>query len=100
MSSSDRRSLAERYAQLAVDVSPRPRDRALRALDLAIASVALLLLAPVGALIALGVLLTGGRPLLYRGVRLGRGGRAFTMLKLRTLRSAPRRARPGSTATS
>ena len=86
MSSIDRRSLAERYAQLAVDVSPRPRDRALRALDVAIASVTLLLLAPLGALIALGVLLTSGRPVFYRGERVGRYGRVFAMRKFRTLR--------------
>ena len=86
MSSIDRRSLAERYAQLAVDVSPRPRDSALRALDLAIASADLLLLAPLGALIALGVLMTSGRPVFYRGERVGRYGRVFAMRKFRTLR--------------
>jgi lipopolysaccharide/colanic/teichoic acid biosynthesis glycosyltransferase len=32
------------------------------------------------------VLVTSGRPILYRGERVGRGGRIFTMLKFRTLR--------------
>jgi len=86
VSSPDLRSLAERYAQLAVDVSPRPRDRALRALDVAIATAALIVLAPVAALIALGVLATSGRPIFYRGERVGRYGRIFTMRKFRTLR--------------
>jgi len=83
----DGRSLAERYAQLAVEVSPRPRDRALRALDVAIAIAAILLLAIVAAVIALGVLLSSGRPILYRGERVGRYGRVFTMRKFRTLRT-------------
>jgi lipopolysaccharide/colanic/teichoic acid biosynthesis glycosyltransferase len=37
------------------------------------------------ATIAAGLLLTSGRPLFYRGERVGRGGRVFTMLKFRTL---------------
>ena len=86
MSSTDGRSLAERYAQLAVDVSPRPRDRALRVLDVAIATAGILLLAPFAVLIAIGVLLTAGRPVFYRGERVGRYGRVFTMRKFRTLR--------------
>src|SRR5687767_4384265 len=86
VSTPDGRSLAERYAQLAVDVSPRPRDRALRALDIAIATAGILLLAPVAALIGVGVLVTAGRPILYRGERVGRFGRVFTMRKFRTLR--------------
>ena len=36
-------------------------------------------------LIALLLLATSGRPVLYRGQRVGRGGRFFTMLKFRTL---------------
>jgi lipopolysaccharide/colanic/teichoic acid biosynthesis glycosyltransferase len=86
VSSIDGRSLAERYAQLAVDVSPRPRDRALRVLDVAIATVGILVLAPFAALIGLGILLTSGRPVFYRGERVGRYGRVFTMRKFRTLR--------------
>ena len=85
MSSTDSRSLAERYAQLAVDVTPRPGDRALRALDVLIASIAFLL-TPVAGLIGLGVLLTSGRPVFYRGERVGRYGHVFTMRKFRTLR--------------
>jgi len=36
--------------------------------------------------IAVALLATSGRPLFYRGERVGRGGRVFTMLKLRTLK--------------
>ena len=46
----------------------------------------LLVSLPVWLLIALLVLLTSGTPVLYRGERVGRGGRMFTMLKFRTLR--------------
>jgi lipopolysaccharide/colanic/teichoic acid biosynthesis glycosyltransferase len=35
----------------------------------------------------LAVLLTSGRPILYRGERVGRGGHIFTMLKFRTLKA-------------
>jgi lipopolysaccharide/colanic/teichoic acid biosynthesis glycosyltransferase len=42
---------------------------------------------PIASLIALLVLATSGRPVFYRGERVGRGGRVFTMLKFRTLRS-------------
>jgi lipopolysaccharide/colanic/teichoic acid biosynthesis glycosyltransferase len=87
MSEADRRtSLAERYAQLAGEVGPRPPDGALRALDVLVASLALVVLSPLALLIALLVLLTSGRPVLYRGERVGRYGRIFTMRKFRTLR--------------
>jgi lipopolysaccharide/colanic/teichoic acid biosynthesis glycosyltransferase len=33
------------------------------------------------------ILLTSGRPVLYRGLRVGRAGEIFTMYKLRTLRA-------------
>jgi len=87
VSSTHSRSLAERYSQLAVDVSPRPPDRTLRALDVLIAGTVLLVLSPLVALIALVVLVTSGRPVFYRGERVGRFGRVFTMRKFRTLRT-------------
>ncbi len=43
------------------------------------------LLLPVAAVIALVLVATSGRPVLYRGERVGRGARFFTMLKFRTL---------------
>jgi lipopolysaccharide/colanic/teichoic acid biosynthesis glycosyltransferase len=54
-------------------------------MDLIIASTALLLLSPLLALLALLTLVTSGTPVLYRGQRVGRAGRVFTMFKLRTL---------------
>jgi lipopolysaccharide/colanic/teichoic acid biosynthesis glycosyltransferase len=79
------RSLAERYAGLAVQGPPRRHDRALRALDVAISGTLLILLSPLLVLLVAGILLASGRPVFYRGERVGRYGRVFTMRKLRTL---------------
>ena len=46
----------------------------------------LTLFAPVMAAIAAAILLTDGRPLLFRQIRLGRGRRPFTIFKFRTMR--------------
>ena len=56
-----------------------------RLLDLAGASVLLLLSLPVLGLSALVVKLTSPGPVLYRQVRVGRGQKLFTLLKLRTM---------------
>ena len=53
--------------------------------DRAIAGVAILLLAPLLLFIALGVLISVGRPILFRQVRVGCDGRAFEMLKFRSM---------------
>jgi lipopolysaccharide/colanic/teichoic acid biosynthesis glycosyltransferase len=79
------RSLAERYSGLAVQGPPRRHDRALRALDVAISGTVLILLSPLLVLLIAGILLASGRPVFYRGERVGRYGRVFTMRKLRTL---------------
>jgi len=55
-----------------------------RALDLAAAGTTLLLASPVLALSALAVKLDGG-PALYRQTRVGKDGRDFELLKLRTM---------------
>jgi lipopolysaccharide/colanic/teichoic acid biosynthesis glycosyltransferase len=86
-SGQDGLSLAEQYSVMASeDFAPRRVDVALRALDLVIAGTALLLLSPLLGLLALATLLTSGTPVLYRGERVGRAGRIFTMYKLRTLK--------------
>jgi len=79
-------TLVSGFTKLARE-SPRRRiDVELRALDLLFSLCFGLVLAPVGAVIALVVLLTDGSPVLYRGERVGRHGHFFTMLKFRTLR--------------
>jgi lipopolysaccharide/colanic/teichoic acid biosynthesis glycosyltransferase len=78
-------TLVRGYRRLAAE-SPRRRiDIELRALDIFFATVFGVLLLPVAGVIALLVLVTSGRPVLYRGERVGRHGRFFEMLKFRTL---------------
>ena len=76
----------ERFSVL-VRGSPKRRvDLELRILDLAFAGLFLLIALPLLALIGAALTLTSGRPLFYRGQRVGRDGRIFEMLKFRTLR--------------
>ena len=82
----DSETLAERYERLARETPRRGRDIELRALDVAISALVLLLASPLIAIIAVLILATDGLPIFYRGARVGRGGRVFTMLKFRTLR--------------
>ncbi len=58
-----------------------------RPLDLALAAILIVLLAPPLGLIALAVVLDLGRPLLYRQRRIGLAGRPFEILKFRTMRA-------------
>ena len=70
-----------------VSGSPKRRvDLELRTFDVLLCGFFLLVLSPLIGLIALAMLLASGRPLLYRGERVGRDGRIFHMLKFRTLR--------------
>jgi lipopolysaccharide/colanic/teichoic acid biosynthesis glycosyltransferase len=75
------------YRQLALETPARRRDALLRVLDVLLSGLFLLCALPLALSIALIVLATSGRPVFYRGPRVGRGGRVFTMLKFRTLRS-------------
>jgi len=56
-----------------------------RALDISVSLVAVVLLSPVLAFLAMTVRLTSEGPVLFRQVRIGRGGREFTMLKFRSM---------------
>jgi lipopolysaccharide/colanic/teichoic acid biosynthesis glycosyltransferase len=62
-----------------------------RAIDLLGATVALVVLSPVLAATAVALLVTQGRPIFFRQQRPGLGGRPFTIVKFRTMRSP----RPG-----
>jgi lipopolysaccharide/colanic/teichoic acid biosynthesis glycosyltransferase len=57
-----------------------------RIVDLAIASVALLVASPVLAIAALAIKLGSPGPVIYRSPRVGCGGAGFELLKLRTMR--------------
>ena len=58
-----------------------------RALDLIVGGVALVVLSPVLLLVAIAVKLTSRGPTLLRQERMGLDGRAFSMLKFRTMRA-------------
>ena len=74
------------YRRLAAEAPRRRIDLELRGLDLLFATVFGLILLPVGVVIALVILVSCGRPVLYKGERVGRGAHFFAMLKFRTLR--------------
>jgi Undecaprenyl-phosphate glucose phosphotransferase len=59
-----------------------------RAFDLAFASLAILVSAPLMAGIAIGVRLTSRGPILFRQERVGLNGRVFPMLKFRSMKIA------------
>jgi lipopolysaccharide/colanic/teichoic acid biosynthesis glycosyltransferase len=79
-------TLIRGYRQLARASPTRSRDAVLRALDIGLSALFLLVALPLSIVIALAVAATGGRPVLYGGERVGRGGRVFTMFKFRTLK--------------
>jgi lipopolysaccharide/colanic/teichoic acid biosynthesis glycosyltransferase len=87
------RSVAERledtlvtgYTRLAAASPHRRIDAELRLLDLVFAALFGLVLLPVTAAIALLVLASDGRPVFYRGERVGRHGHFFMIVKFRTL---------------
>jgi exopolysaccharide biosynthesis polyprenyl glycosylphosphotransferase len=56
------------------------------AFDRMVAGVTLLLLSPLLGILSLAVLVSLGRPIFFRQTRIGRDGRSFDMLKLRSMR--------------
>lgn len=73
-----------------LDVTPAPSRTAYlrwgkRVLDVAAATVGLLVLAPVLFAIALAIKLDTPGPVLYRSRRVGEGGRVFSFLKFRSM---------------
>ena len=60
-----------------------------RLFDLLASGLALLLLSPLFAIIAILIKHESPGPVLYRGTRMGRGGKVFKMLKFRTMRECP-----------
>ncbi len=69
--------------------SPRPYDALKRVLDIVVAAVALVVLSPVLAVVALLVRGKLGSPVLFSQQRPGRDGRIFTLYKFRTMLDAP-----------
>ena len=80
-------SLAAQYARLAAETPRRLGvDLAVRTLDIVFSALFLVVALPASLLIAASIALTSGRPIFYRGERVGRAGRVFHMVKFRTLR--------------
>lgn len=75
---------------LAAPLSTAPQvqphiSRSLRLLDMGLALSLLLFVLPLMILCALAVGMSGGGPMIFRQVRIGRGGRQFTCFKFRTM---------------
>jgi len=79
-------SFVARFEQLASGAEKRRVDLELRILDIVFALLLGIPALAIGLVIAVVVALTSGLPVLYRGERVGRGGRLFTIRKFRTLR--------------
>ncbi len=76
---------------LAIDLDPGRESRLLlkHGLDRLAGVAGLVLAAPLLGAVALALVLTSGRPVIYRQRRLGDGGREFDLLKFRTMHAAP-----------
>jgi lipopolysaccharide/colanic/teichoic acid biosynthesis glycosyltransferase len=79
-------TLIRGYVRLASDAEHRRIDLELRILDIAFATLFGLLLLLPALVIAAIQLASSGRPVLYRGERVGRRGHFFHMLKFRTMK--------------
>lgn len=67
-------------------LSRKPERRLLkRTTDIVFSALALTMLSPIMLAIALAIWISDGAPILYRGVRVGRFGKPFRMLKFRTM---------------
>lgn len=56
-----------------------------RAIDIVVSATALVITAPINALLAVGTFLDVGHPILFKQVRVGRDGAPFTLVKFRNM---------------
>lgn len=75
----------ERRITVSVIELPRGYRVAKRALDVIVASIALVLLAPLMLLIALAIKIDSPGPVLFRQIRIGKGGKPFWFIKFRSM---------------
>jgi exopolysaccharide biosynthesis polyprenyl glycosylphosphotransferase len=84
-----RMDISTRYGMPCVDLVPlrftRTQELLKRVVDVVLASLSLLCLAPLMLAIAIVVKLTSEGPVLYKATRVGKGGRHFTFLKFRSM---------------
>jgi len=87
--SADRVATRSLGSAIATWIAPRPRSgwrgRAKRLFDVTVASLVLLVLAPVLALVAVAVKVGSPGPVFFRQQRVGRYGEPFDMLKFRSM---------------
>lgn len=82
-------------------MTPRPYDHVKRALDLTLASAALVVTLPVQAVVAVAVRRDLGAPVLFRQPRPGKDGKVFELVKFRSMRApAPGRESDADRLTS
>jgi lipopolysaccharide/colanic/teichoic acid biosynthesis glycosyltransferase len=79
-------SFVARFETLAGTSTKRRVDVELRILDVVFALLFGIVAVPLGVILGAVVAATCGLPVLYRGERVGRGGRMFTINKFRTLK--------------
>ena len=87
-------TLVRGYVRLATDAKHRRIDLELRVLDITLATLFGLLALPLAVVIAIVQLAASGRPILYRGERVGRRGRFFADAQVQN-DAARRRGRIG-----
>lgn len=72
--------------RVAAPIAASPLDALLkRALDIVVSLLALVVTLPLSAAVGVAVACESGRPVLYRGWRVGRDGRIFKIIKFRTM---------------
>ncbi len=81
-------------SQAAARLKVAPDSGMRRAVDVVVAGLALMIVGPVMALLAVAVRLTSRGPAFYRQVRIGSSGEQFTILKLRSMVSGADQAGP------
>lgn len=78
-------NMVELCVQVPVKELPTGYRLAKRVLDVVVASVALVLLAPVMLLIAIAIKLDSPGPVLFKQIRIGKGGKPFWFIKFRSM---------------
>ena len=87
--SAPRRAASGRRQRLLSRAKHRAYAIVKRGVDIAVITLALTVLAPMFAMVALAILVEDPGPILFRQTRVGRGGRLFKMLKFRSMKVNP-----------
>ncbi|MCP3137198.1 exopolysaccharide biosynthesis polyisoprenyl-phosphate hexose-1-phosphate transferase EpsZ [Pyxidicoccus xibeiensis] len=81
----ERRAVSDGFLHFAA-VSPKPHQMAMKRLfDICVSAVALWMLLPLLAFVALAVKLTSKGPIFFKQLRVGQNGKSFYMLKFRSM---------------